>query len=305
VVDSLVGRASRARLQPGGQGRPPHLIWVRTAHHKGYCAAQGIIKMTDRIIFISCGQQRPEEKELGTVVKNLIDSKPGYRAYFAEYVQSLDALAKNVFDGLRKCSGLIAFLHERGFVKVDGDKEWGYRSSVWVNQEISILSYRKQFEGIDIPILVFKDKSVRLEGAMTSLIVNPIPIVSKEDIIMKIDSWLQTAVFSNSAGPDESFLSKWQKLSPSSKKVLSALIDEGGRNVKKSAIRICLREKYGMEKNESSSAVSTASIEFINTDLVKLISNIHSGDEMSLNPTWQWHIRREVAKDHKAFNKEK
>lgn len=260
--------------------------------------------MADRLIFISCGQRRPEEKELGTAVKSLIDSKPGYKAYFAEYVQSLDALARNVFDGLRKCSGLIAFLHERGIVKVGGDKEWGYRSSVWVNQEISILAYRKQFEGIDIPILVFKDKSVLLEGAMTSLIVNPIPIVSSEDILMKVESWLQTVVFSNSTVTDERFLSKWQKLSPPSKKVLSALIDEGGSNVKESAIRICLREKYGMEKNESSSAVSTASLEFINTDLVKLISNIHSGDEMSLNPTWQWHIRREVAKDVKAFHKE-
>lgn len=261
--------------------------------------------MADRLIFISCGQQLPEEKEIGTAVKDLIDSKPGHKAYFAEYVQSLDALARNVFDGLRKCSGLIAFLHERGLVKVDGNKEWGYRSSVWVNQEVSILAYRKQFEGIDIPILVFKDESVRLEGAMTSLIVNPLPIVSKEDIVIKIESWLQTAVFSNPTGQDERFLSKWQKLSPSSKIVFSALIDEGGNNVKESAIRTCLREKYGMEKNESSTAVSTASIEFINTDLVKLIHNLHSGDEMSLNPTWQWHIRREVAKDVKAFNKEK
>jgi len=260
--------------------------------------------MADRLIFISCGQQIPEEKELGTAVKNLIDSKPGYRAYFAEYVQSLDALARNVFDGLRKCSGLIAFLHKRGFVKLDGDKEWGYRSSVWVNQEISILAYRKQFEWIDMPILVFKDKSVRLEGAMTSLIVNPIPIVSEEDILMKVDSWLQTVVFSNLTGTDDRFLSKWQKLSPPSKKVLSALMDEGGSNVKESAIRICLQENYGMERNESSSAVSSAAIEFINTDLVKLIPNIHSGDEMSLNPTWQWHIRREVAKDVKAFHQE-
>ncbi len=261
--------------------------------------------MAERLIFISCGQQTAEEKRLGTAVKELIDSKPGYRAYFAEYVQSLGALARNVFDGLRKCSGLISFLHKRGLVTLDGDKEWGYRSSVWVNQEIAILAYREQFEGIDIPILVFKDEKVRLEGAMTSLIVNPIPIISEKEVLMKVESWLQTAVFSNLIGINDRFFSKWQKISSPSKKVLSALIDEGGSNVKESAIRICLREKYGMEKNESSSAISNAKLEFINTDLVKLIPNIHSGDEMSLNPTWQWHIRRELAKDDKALHQER
>ncbi len=51
-----------------------------------------------------------------------------------------------------------------------------------------------------------------------------------------------------------------------------------------------------MEENQASQAVSNARLEFINTDLVKLVHNIHSGDEMSINPAWQWHITREVAK---------
>jgi len=253
--------------------------------------------MAERLIFISCGQQTLVEKKLGTGVKQLIDSTAGYRAYFAEYVQSLDALARNVFDGLRKCSGLISFLHERGYVTSGTDKEWGYRSSAWVNQEIAILAYRRQFEGVDIPILVFKDERVRLEGAMTSLIVNPITIGSEPDILKQVESWLKSAIFpSNLSGADDRFLSKWQKLSPLSKKVVSALLDEGGTNVKESAIKTCLRENYGMEKNQASQAVSNAQLEFINTDLVKLVHNIHSGDEMSINPAWQWHITREVAK---------
>jgi len=116
--------------------------------------------MTEKLIFISCGQQTSDEKQLGTSVQRLIGSFPGYKSYFAEYVQNLDALSLNVFDGLRKCSGLISFLHDRGRV-IHDSKEWGYRSSAWVNQEIAILAYRKQFEGVDIPILVFKDEKVR------------------------------------------------------------------------------------------------------------------------------------------------
>jgi len=60
-------------------------------------------------------------KKIGTSVKKLVDSKFGYKVYFAEYVQSLDALVKNIFDGLRRCSGLIAFLHARGLVTTQED----------------------------------------------------------------------------------------------------------------------------------------------------------------------------------------
>lgn len=152
-------------------------------------------EMTEKLIFISCGQQTAEEKDLGTSVKQLVDSIPGFTAYFAEYVQSLDALARNIFEGLLKCSGLISFLHERGLVTTEGNKEWGHRSSVWVNQEIAILAFRKQLQEIDIPIIVFKDERVRLEGAMTSLIVNPIRMGSRSDILVEIDRWLKSTEF--------------------------------------------------------------------------------------------------------------
>ena len=81
-----------------------------------------------------------------------------------------------------------------------------------------------------------------------------------------------------------------------SRKVIAALLDEGGINVKESSIKSCLRDNYGIGKNEASKAVSGAGLEFINTDLIKLIHNIHSGDEMSVNPTWEWNISREVKK---------
>ena len=252
--------------------------------------------MNDKLIFISCGQQKDEEKKLGYSVKQLVDSKSGYKAYFAEYVQSLDGLSKNVFEGLRRCSGLISFLHERGLVK-QGEEEWGYRSSAWVNQEIAILAYRKQFEGIEIPILIFKDERVRLEGAMTSLLVNPRPMVSESEIAKEIDSWMNTTHFPlNNSANDDRFLSKWQKLTPISIQVLSALLDEGETNVKETVISEYLQEKYGFNNNDASTAIRKAKLEFIKTDLVKLIHNIHSGHEMSINPNWGWYINREIDK---------
>ncbi len=251
--------------------------------------------MTEKLIFISCGQQTEEERNIGTSVKQLIDSKPGYKAYFAEYVQSLDSLSKNIFEGLQNCSGLISFLHKRGLVTTEDTGKWEYRSSVWVNQEIGILAYRKQLEGIEIPIMVFKDKKVRLEGAMTSLIVNPIPICSNGEILKQIDLWLDSTEFPlSSSNNNNRFSSKWKRLSPMSRKIISALLNEGGSNVKESALRLCLIENYGMDKNQANKAISEAKPQFINTDLVKLIQNLYSGDEMSINLTWNWHIVREV-----------
>ena len=183
-----------------------------------------------------------------------------------------------------------------------GGKQWGYRSSAWVNQEIAILAYRKQFEGVEIPILVFKDEKVRLEGAITSLIVNPIPMKLELEILREIDLWLNETYFPlNSSASDDRFVSKWQKLSPNSIKVLSALLDEGGSNVKERAIDICLQEKYGFNSNDADAAIRNAKLEFINTDIVKLIPNVHSGDEMSINSNWGWHINREINKKKKEI----
>jgi hypothetical protein len=251
--------------------------------------------MHERLIFVSCGQQSTDEKQLGSLAKHIVDSVPGYKAYFAEYVQSLDSLAASILNGLMTCSAMIAFLHDRGLVSHSNGDEWGHRSSVWVNQEIAILAYRKQFETADIPILAFQDPIVKLEGAMTSLIVNPKPIGTDADLEDEIKSWIEQIQANPTGLADRArFESKWSRLSPKTILVLTALLDEGGVNVKESAIRICLIEKYQIDKNEASHMVSESRSYFQTTDLVKLIPNIHSGDEMSLNPVWKWQLIRQI-----------
>jgi hypothetical protein len=79
--------------------------------------------------------------------------------------------------------------------------------------------------------------------------------------------------------------------------VITALIEGGGEKVKEAAIRAFIQEKFGLNKeNEASDAIRKARNEFIKTDLAKWERNIYSGDEMSINPTWQWHIAREINK---------
>ena len=254
--------------------------------------------MTEKTIFVSCGQETHEEVSLGTAVKSLIDNTAEFRAYFAESVHVLDALAANIFDALRDCSGLIAVLHDRGLVKKPDAQDWGHRSSVWINQEIAILAYRQRLEGISIPILVFKEDKVKLEGAMTQLIVNPRPLWCQEEILSQIRDWLKSEHFPSSGEvKHERFREKWTRLSPEARDTIAALLDEGGVNVKQNAVRQCLQQRYNYERNDASSALQKALGEFISTDLVKLISNIHSGDELSVNPTWLWDVQRALSEE--------
>jgi len=250
--------------------------------------------MNNRIIFVSCGQVTEPEKSLGTMVKDMIDDIPGFEAYFAESVHDVDGLSENVFDALRRCSGAVIILHDRGMVLDASGEEWGNRSSVWINQEIAILAYRKFLEARKLPILVFMDKRVKLEGAMTALIVNPITLGESPETVNTIKTWLNTQSFS--AASDSVFLTKWEKLSESSRRVLACLVDQGGDQVKLHAIQVELTNTFSLPKNEASESVGKARGEFISTDLVKFIDNINSGHEFSLHPTWKFELQMMVAK---------
>jgi hypothetical protein len=164
---------------------------------------------------------------------------------------------------------------------------------VWINQELAILAYRQFFEARQIPVLVFKDPRVRLEGAMSALIVNARPLNSEMEIVAAVRDWLEKSPFAGV--PDEAFQRKWEELPESARLVVAALIEEGGSQVKEVAVRKTLKAGYGLDSNQAAASVREAKLIFIGTDLVKLIDNIHSGDELSLNPTWENHLRKAVS----------
>src|SRR5215467_2666816 len=97
--------------------------------------------MAERLIFVSCGQLRADEKHLGQRIKAEIDAVPGFKAYFADSVQDLSGLTEHIFNALRCSSGAVVVLQPRGEVH-SGGQILSIRSSVWINQEIAILAYR-------------------------------------------------------------------------------------------------------------------------------------------------------------------
>lgn len=63
----------------------------------------------------------------------------------------------------------------------------------WLAQiklELAILAYRQFFESREIPILVFRDESVELAGAMSALIVNAKLLPKEQAVIEEVNQWL-------------------------------------------------------------------------------------------------------------------
>lgn len=238
--------------------------------------------MSDRLIFLSCGQSTVEEKQIGRTIVGAIDSHEGFKAYFADSVQDLTALGNHVFDALRRCAGAIILLHSRS----------GERSSLWINQEIAVLAYRKFLEAADIPILLFKDQAVSLEGAMTALIMNPKPLGPEETILEEVHRWMKNEAVRGRVDEQDIFDAKWGELIPYDHAILKALIEEGcqnGHSVQESSVRHRLKAK----SNTEFSNFKTRRLLLKQKNLIELHHDDY-GEKISLHPSWEWYIRREV-----------
>jgi hypothetical protein len=108
-----------------------------------------------------------------------------------------------------------------------------------------------------------------------------------------IKLWLGERNFGG--GSDEAFLAKWGQLSESAKLVVAGLLEEGGKNAKEMAVCHAVMRKFQMQAEQASQALQDSKLQFLGTDLIKLIYNIHSGDELSVNPTWEFQLRRQTA----------
>jgi hypothetical protein len=249
-----------------------------------------------RLIFVSCGQLTEEERKLGCRIKNEIDKTDGYEGYFAATVQDLAGLAQHILDALRRATGAVVVLHPRGRVMSDQGQALGVRSSVWISQELAIMAYRQFFEGVNIPILAFKDDCVSLEGAMSAFIINPRPLESDEMVVSEVRKWLQNNASEGRPSEQDVFDQKCRTIEADDQLILAALVEEGGHNVKEVSVRRRLTERFGIDRNRASEIVKQRRGILSAMNLVMLRHNIYDGDEMSLHPTWEWYIRYAVAK---------
>jgi hypothetical protein len=148
----------------------------------------------ERQIFVSCGQQSDREKTLGSEIKKVIDKHEGMRGFFAQEVHSPADLNRAVFDALKTCDGFFAVMHKRGEITYPPYPP-SQRCSVWIQQEIAILCYRMHLQGSHVPIQVYEEKDILLEGVMKTTIVNPITFDKDEEVLSGLSQWLKGPEF--------------------------------------------------------------------------------------------------------------
>lgn len=144
-------------------------------------------------IFVACGQDTEGEKQLGKDVLDVIDEK-GMAGFFAEEIHSADELNTAVFKAINNCGGFCAIMHKRGEIKYS-NYELAYRSSVWIQQEIGILMYRRFLQDRLIPVRVFCEMGILLEGIMKTSIINPVQFEKREEVLEGVRSWIKGPEF--------------------------------------------------------------------------------------------------------------
>lgn len=141
-----------------------------------------------RLVFVSCGQSTDEEKALGREISAIIRDN-GMMPFFAEDVHSPDGLNAVVFKHIRLCDAFVAVLHRRGTVTFRNYPS-SERASVWIQQEIALVAYRKLLQQRDLPIRVYAEQGIRREGLLEVLIVNPIEFATRATLLTDLSAWL-------------------------------------------------------------------------------------------------------------------
>ena len=247
-----------------------------------------------KIIFVSCGQRTQQEQNLGQGVEDLVNRTPGFCAYRAASVQDLQGLNENIMQALNRCSGLVAILHCRGIISV-GENRSGETSSIWINQEIAVLSYRRWLESAPIPVRIFKDPGVALEGAMTSQIANPTDFTSNNQVLQEVERWLGNTSFVPPLDQAE-FGRLVDQLDDGDWKVIEGVVAARGADVSKGQIKQYLKAS-SVEDAKASGIVNSACHKFAGVNNLVIHHRHAPGSEtLTLNPRWEWELRRELGK---------
>jgi hypothetical protein len=140
----------------------------------------------DKIVFIACGQLTKKELRLGKKLENLVNSKSGLKAFLAETVNDPQGLTTLIFENLSKCVGFIGILHNRKSNKRNTSRF----GSLWINQEIGILAYKRSQKKEPIPYKVFIEKGLEIEGVLRYIGGRPEKFITDDVVVENVNNWL-------------------------------------------------------------------------------------------------------------------
>jgi hypothetical protein len=143
-------------------------------------------------VFISCGQQTAEERELGERIATLVHDRTGLEGYFAQQQASLDGVSKNIFRAIHTADGFVAVMHRRD--SLSGGVAGEHRGSVWVEQEIAIAAFMTQALDLGIPARAYVQRGIRREGVRGFILLNPVEFEMSDEVLRDIEAWLPALV---------------------------------------------------------------------------------------------------------------
>jgi hypothetical protein len=122
-------------------------------------------------VFISCGQLDGREKNIGMAVKQHFADR-GFETYFAELVNSSEALTENIFRFLNDSEYFVFVDFKRDVLNGDQYPGW-----LFVNQELAIATF------LQLPGIGFTEKGVKREGILGYQIYNAVPFEDGTQIL--------------------------------------------------------------------------------------------------------------------------
>lgn len=148
--------------------------------------------MNEPLIFVSCGQSTPAERQLGREIVNLVEKETNCRAYFAQNQTNLEGVTENILKKLLDAAGFIAIMHPRGNVSNPSDptKPHWVRGSVWVEQEIAIAAFISQALERPMHVRAYVHESILREGLRDKLHLNPVPFQTDAYVLQDLTSFL-------------------------------------------------------------------------------------------------------------------
>jgi hypothetical protein len=143
------------------------------------------------VLFISCGQQTGDEKNLGAAIIELVTELTSFRPYFAEEVSSLDGLTNSILSALESASAFVTVMHPRGRVTSPSGHSH-IRGSVWIEQEIAIAAHLVHVHKKKLRVQAYVHHDIFLEGIRQQLHLNPVRFSTDSEILDDLRTKLPT-----------------------------------------------------------------------------------------------------------------
>jgi hypothetical protein len=141
-----------------------------------------------RLVFVSCGQFTVEERALGTEIAQLIRTRTQYEGYFAQNQESLEGVSTHILSALGACLGFVGIMHKRGEVATPTGPI--QRASIWVEQEVAIVTYRVQALGHEVALTTYVEEGIELAGMRASLLMNPQRFTRNAEVLADFEARL-------------------------------------------------------------------------------------------------------------------